>query len=166
MIHWLLPESKSADSLIPQSTPEQTWEKTPIIRTRVKLRLIILTMSSFHRSTKPIVHLLIGAYHYDTCMHLCPYTPHRRCHGVGRGQPLTDPSPDTIPFICSPLPTLVVSCPPPLKFAQEPCFVPPTLFVLWLLFPCHFLNRVTGQKDPSTPPVPDPVGAVTLRCRF
>ncbi len=39
----------------------------------------------------PIDHPLIGAYHYDTCMHLCPYSPRRRCRGVGRGQPLTDP---------------------------------------------------------------------------
>ena len=30
----------------------------------------------------PIEHRLIGAYLYDTCMHWCPYTPHRRCHGV------------------------------------------------------------------------------------
>jgi hypothetical protein len=71
----------------------------------------------------PITHRLIGAYHYDTCMHLCPYAPRRRCRGVGRGQPLTDPSPDTIPHICSTFPVLVVSCPSPFKFAQEPCFL-------------------------------------------
>jgi hypothetical protein len=64
-----------------------------------------------------IVHQLIGAYLYDTCMHLCPDAPHRLYHGVGRGQPLTDPSPGTIPRICSPFSTLVVSCPPPCKFA-------------------------------------------------
>ena len=52
----------------------------------------------------PIVDRLIGAYHYDTCMCLFPYTPLRRRHGVGRGQPLTDPSPGTIPQICSPSP--------------------------------------------------------------
>ena len=71
----------------------------------------------------PISHRLIGTYHYDTFMHLYPYTPHRRRHGVVRGQPLTDPSPGTIPHICSPSPDLVVSCPPPFKFTQEPlCF--------------------------------------------
>ena len=32
----------------------------------------------------PHEHRLIGAYHYDTCIHLCPYTPYRRCRGVGR----------------------------------------------------------------------------------
>ena len=70
----------------------------------------------------PIAHRLIGAYRYDTCMHLCPYAPRRRCRGVGRGQPLTDPSPGTIPRICSPFPALVASCPPPFKFTQEPLF--------------------------------------------
>ena len=63
----------------------------------------------------PITHRLIGSYHYDTCMYLCPYTEHRRRHGMVRGQPLTDPSPDTIPSICSPTPTLVASWPPPLQ---------------------------------------------------
>ena len=38
----------------------------------------------------PITHRLIGSYHYNTWMHLSPYTPCRRCRGVGRGQPLTD----------------------------------------------------------------------------
>jgi hypothetical protein len=49
----LLPESDTTDSLIPQSTPEQTREKTPIIRSLMKLRLIMLTKPSFHRATKP-----------------------------------------------------------------------------------------------------------------
>ena len=49
----LLPESDTADSLIPQSTPEQTREKTLIIRILMKLRLSMLTKSSFHRATKP-----------------------------------------------------------------------------------------------------------------
>ena len=52
----------------------------------------------------PITHRLIGAYYYDTCIHLYPYTPYRRCRGMGRGKPLTDPSPGTIPSICSPFP--------------------------------------------------------------
>jgi hypothetical protein len=71
----------------------------------------------------PTTHRLIGAYAYDTCMYLCAYAPRRRCRGVGRAQPLTDPSPGTMPRICSPFPALVTSCPPPFKFAQEPCFV-------------------------------------------
>jgi hypothetical protein len=71
----------------------------------------------------PIIHQLIGAYRYDTCMHLCPYAPRRRYRGVGRGQPLTDPSPGTIPHICSQLPDLVSSCPSPFKFTQEQCFL-------------------------------------------
>ncbi len=71
----------------------------------------------------PIVHRLIGAYRYDTCMYLCRYTPCRRCLGVDRGQLLTDLSPGTIPRICSPFPVLVASCPTPFKFAQESCFL-------------------------------------------
>jgi hypothetical protein len=65
----------------------------------------------------PIAHRLIGAYH---CIHLCQYTPCRRCRGVGRGQPLTDPSPGTIPRIWSPFSTLSESCQPPFRFTQEP----------------------------------------------
>jgi hypothetical protein len=67
----------------------------------------------------PITYRLIGVYHYDTCMHLCPYSPCRRYREVGRGQPLTDPSPGTMSPICSPFPVLVTSCPSPFKFAQE-----------------------------------------------
>ena len=69
-----------------------------------------------------ISHRLIGSYHYDTCMYLCPYTPHRRCRGVGQGQPLTDPSPGTIPSIYSPFPVLSTSFTPPFKFTQESLF--------------------------------------------
>jgi hypothetical protein len=46
----------------------------------------------------------------------------RRRHGVGRGKTITDPSPGTIPQICSPSPVLAVSCPPPFRFTQEPLF--------------------------------------------
>ncbi len=102
----VLPESENEDSLIPQSTPEQTREKTSIIRSLMKLRLTILTNPSFHRVTKPnTTHL----------SHTCPYTPNRRCRGVGWGQPLTDPSPGTIPLICSSFPVLVTSWPSPFK---------------------------------------------------
>jgi hypothetical protein len=53
---------------------------------------------------------------------------HRRRHGVGRGQPLTDTSPDTIPHICSPSPALAASCPPPFKFTDPLFFL--FLFIL------------------------------------
>ena len=69
----------------------------------------------------PIAYRLIGPYHYDTCMHLCPYASSRRCHVVPRAT-VTDPSPDTIPHIFSPSPSLMVSCPPPFKFTQEPLY--------------------------------------------
>jgi hypothetical protein len=36
----------------------------------------------------PIVLRLMGTYLYDTCILLCPYTPCRRCHGVGRDNSL------------------------------------------------------------------------------
>ncbi len=40
----------------PKHTPEQTWEKTTIIRSRAKLRLIMLKMPSFegNRSLTPV----------------------------------------------------------------------------------------------------------------
>ena len=71
----------------------------------------------------PLEHRLIGTYRYDTCMHLCPYTPHRSCHGWVEGKCSLTPVRVTILIICSPFPTLTVSFPPPFKFAQEPfCF--------------------------------------------
>ncbi len=89
--------------------------------------MFTVTKSSFPPSDEAehdasITHRLIGAYRYDTCIHLCPYSPCRRCHGVVWGQPLTDPSPDTIPHMCSQFPVWEASCPPPFKFTQEPLF--------------------------------------------
>ena len=52
----------------------------------------------------------------------------RRHHEVGRGQPFTVTSPDTIPRICSPFPALVTRWAPPFTFAQETCFK------LWVQF--------------------------------
>ncbi len=122
-----LPESDTTDSLIPQSTLEQTWEKTPIIRSRANVRLsmmqVLFPPCDEVKHDTPITHRLIGTYLYDTCMHLCPYTPRRRCHGVGRRQPLTDPSPGTMSHIYSPFPDLVTSYPSPFKFVQESCFL-------------------------------------------
>ena len=77
------PRTRNCRPPRPQSTTEQTREKTPIIRSRAKLRLSMLIKPSFE------------------------------------GKPLTDPSPGTIPRICSPFPALAASCPPPFKFA---CF--------------------------------------------
>ena len=53
----------------------------------------------------PVSRRLIGSYRYDTSMNLCPYVPYRRCLGVDRGQPLTDPSPGVIPSTSRQLPT-------------------------------------------------------------
>jgi hypothetical protein len=53
----LLPESDSVDSLIPQSTPEQTREKTPIIRILMKLLLSMLTKPSFHQRIRNTTRL-------------------------------------------------------------------------------------------------------------
>jgi hypothetical protein len=72
-----LPESDTTDSLIPQSTPEQTREKTPIIRSRANVRLNMLTKPSFHRVTKSnTTHLShtgwsehIGTTPACTCVH-------------------------------------------------------------------------------------------------
>ncbi len=50
--------SDTTDSLIPLNTPEQTREKTPIIRKHSNVRLIILTKPSFHHATKTnTIHL-------------------------------------------------------------------------------------------------------------
>ena len=132
----------------PQITPEQTREKTPIIRRLAKLRLSILTKPSFHPARdkvdhdSPIAHRLIGTYRYDTCMYLWPYSPHRRCHRLGQGQPLTDPSPDTIPHICSPFPVLVTSCQPPFSFTEVP------FFFFWTVYQ-HELNPYITLKRNS-----------------
>jgi hypothetical protein len=87
----------------------------------------------------------------------------RRHHGVGRGQPLTDPSPDTIQHTCSPSPALVTSCPPPFKFAQDPCFFflpilqPLKTFIVnpcshWILEATHTdLQMPGGVPRGSTP---------------
>ncbi len=55
----------------------------------------------------------LGSFRHDVSTSVS--SARRRRHGVGRGQPLTDPSPGTIPQICSPSPTLAASCPPPFK---------------------------------------------------
>ena len=64
------------------------------------------------------VACLLDLFRHDTSTSVS--SAHRRRHGVDRGQPLTDPSPDTIPRIFSPFPVfLTESYPPPFKFAQE-----------------------------------------------
>ncbi len=51
----------------------------------------------FHRLGE--THSNISIFFFLT--YLCPFAPIRRCVGVFQGQRLTDPSPDTIPRICS-----------------------------------------------------------------
>ncbi len=63
---------------------------------------------------------MLGSFRHETNTSVSSARPRR--HGVGRGQPLTDPSPGTIPQICSPSPALAASCPPPFRFTQEPLF--------------------------------------------
>ena len=66
-------------------------------------------------------------------------SPRRRRHGVVRGQPLTDPSPGTIPYICSPFPTLVTSCPSPFQFFGFPS--PPPVGVSVSIHTCTCAYR-------------------------
>ena len=102
----------------PQSTPEQTREKTPLIRSRAKLRLSMLIKPSFHqRSRNTTRPARLARLLPPRSQHVTPVSSaRRRRHGFGRGQPLTDPSPGTIPQICSPSPALAASCPPPFRF--------------------------------------------------
>ncbi len=57
-----------------------------------------------------------------------PYVSSSSSPRDGRGQPFDENSPDTIPRICSPFPTLTVSCPHPFKFDQESLFFFPFLY--------------------------------------
>jgi len=115
--HCLLPESDTADSLIPQSTPEQTREKTPIIRRRAKLRLSMRT-----------IHIHVAADGFTQHDH----------KALLRGQPLTDPSPGTIPRICSPFPALAASwCGLPGGGQVDPnravpCDIPDLIYTVWM----------------------------------
>ena len=68
------------------------------------------------------LRVLLGSIRHETSTSVS--SARRRRHGVARGQPLTDPSPGTIPHICSPFPVLVASCPSPFQFTQEPLFFP------------------------------------------
>jgi hypothetical protein len=74
------------------------------------------------RTTTSSVNVYDDLFRHDTNTSVSPEC--RRHPWVDRGQPLTDPSPGTIPHICSPFPTLVASFPPPFKIAQAPllCF--------------------------------------------
>ncbi len=60
------------------------------------------------------LRVLLGSFRHEASTSVS--SARRRRHGVGRGQPLTDPSPGTIPQICSPSPALAASCPPPFRF--------------------------------------------------
>ena len=81
-----------------------------------------ITVEHAHKAllppTKPehdaTVRALLGSFRHEASTSVS--SARRRRHGVGRGQPLTDPSPGTIPQICSPSPALAASCPPPFRF--------------------------------------------------
>ena len=81
-----------------------------------------ITVEHAHKAllppTKPehdaTVRALLGSFRHEASTSVS--SARRRRHGVGRGQPLTDPSPGTIPQICPPSPVLAASCPPPFRF--------------------------------------------------
>ena len=81
-----------------------------------------ITVDHVHKAllppTKPehdaTLRALLGSFRHEASTSVS--SARRRRHGVGRGQPLTDPSPGTIPQICSPSPALAASCPPPFRF--------------------------------------------------
>jgi hypothetical protein len=87
-----------------------------------------ITVEHAHKAllppTKPehdaTLRALLGSFRHEASTSVS--SARRRRHGVDRGQPLTDPSPGTIPQICSPSPALAASCPPPFRFTQEPLF--------------------------------------------
>jgi hypothetical protein len=76
---------------------------------------------------------LFDSFHHEANTSVSSACRHR--HGVGRGKPLTDPSPGTIPLICSPSPSFVTSYPPPFKFTHHTFF----------FFSYVFLNIVSSQ---------------------
>ena len=81
-----------------------------------------ITVEHAHKAllppTKPehdaTLRALLGSFRHEVSTSVS--SARRRRHGVDRGQPLTDPSPGTIPQICSPSPALAASCPPPFRF--------------------------------------------------
>ena len=81
-----------------------------------------ITVEHAHKAllppTKPehdaTLRVLLGSFRHEASTSVS--SARRRRHGVGRGQPLTDPSQGTIPQICSPSPALAASCPPPFRF--------------------------------------------------
>ncbi len=108
----------------PQSTPEQTREKTPLIRSRTKLRLMMLIKPSFHQRSRNTTRLCVPCSDPSSTKSACRSVP---CPDVvtgwAEGNRSLTPVPVTIPHICSPSPSLSASWPPPLfKFTLEPLF--------------------------------------------
>jgi hypothetical protein len=121
----LLPESNTVAPLVHMS--EQTWEKTPIIRWYAKLRLSMLTKSSFHRVTKPNTTYLSNTgwseHIVTTPTYTCVHT-----HRVDVAAGWTEGN-HSLTSVRSPSHTSVPHPPSwrrvghlPFKFAQDPCF--------------------------------------------
>jgi hypothetical protein len=96
--------------------PDTTYEDPPHQKPRE------ITVEHAHKALLPptkqehdaTLRALLGSFRHEASTSVS--SARRRRHGVGRGQPLTDPSPGTIPQICSPSPALAASCPPPFRF--------------------------------------------------
>ncbi len=124
---YLLPESDTTDSLIPPKTPEQTREKTPIIRSLMKLRLIMLTKPSFHLPTKPNTTYLSytgWSEHIVTTPVCTGVHTHHVDVVVGWSEGNHSLTPVRVPSRSS-VPHSPPWCrfPSPFKFTQEPCFL-------------------------------------------
>ncbi len=85
----------------------------------------------------------LGSFHLEANTSVS--SVRRRRHGVDRGQPLTDPSPGTIPHTCSPSPALVASCPSPFKFTQEPFFFCTSILDQYIYLLNRFVRSPTDQ---------------------
>jgi hypothetical protein len=111
-----------------------------------------ITVEHAHKAllppTKPehdaTVRALLGSFRHEASTSVS--SARRRRHGVGRGQPLTDPSPGTIPQICSPSPALAASCPPPFRFHSRAI-----VFFFWGICCRNILSmHIAGQNRKST----------------
>jgi hypothetical protein len=84
----LLPESDTADLLVPKAPRNRRKRRPPSSEPREctveHVHKDLLPPSDEVEHDAPIDHRLIGAYRYDTCMHLCPYAPCRCCRGAVR----------------------------------------------------------------------------------
>ena len=91
----------------------------PHHQNRANVRMSMLIKPSFHQRSRRTTHkcVFLGSFRHEASTSVS--SARRRRHGVGRGQPFTDPSPSTIPHICSPSPALEASCPPPFNLYYD-----------------------------------------------